>query len=654
MDAGRPVVISTAGHIDHGKTTLVRALTGIDTDRLEEEKRRGITIVLGFAPLSLPGGRPAAVIDVPGHERFVRTMVAGAVGIDIGLLVVSAEEGVMPQTREHLAILELLAVPGLVVAVTRADAVEPDLCELAMLDVRDLLQGSPWNEAPVLAVSGRTGQGLPELLAALARAADLLPPRERGGPFRMPLDRSFVRRGIGVVGTGTAWAGTLSSGSAVELLPQGLTARVRTVQVHGTERAGVQAGERVALSLQGIDAEELRPGTWVVTPQAMSASRQWDVAVQLLPAAPFPLRDGGHARVHHGTAEALAELRLWDEAGEPAPEIGPSGRGFARLIFPEPMAGAAGDRIVLRCESPLLTLGGGRILDPLPPIAVRRRRAVLGAEIRALSAAESPEDHVHALLQRHLPAPVAADELRRRLPWAGPDPKAAAHALCLQGRAFVASQDPPAWVDATVLVEVRAPLLSAVAAWHGEHPLLPGPSAAELRGAVRPPLIDGVLLAALDALTTRGELDRRGSRLALPGRGLGPDARERATLDVLLQRFADGGFHPPPVEDALQGLAPPPDALLWLLEQGELVRVAEDFLIAREPYRVLVARVVAHIEEKGGMSPVEFKELAGLSRRHAIPFLEHLDRVRITSHRGEGRVLRDRPGWLPPGPGAHG
>ncbi|MCO4768723.1 MAG: selenocysteine-specific translation elongation factor [Deltaproteobacteria bacterium] len=651
MNNTSDIIIGTAGHIDHGKTTLVRALTGVDCDRLDEEKQRGITIVLGFAPLDLPSGRRVGVIDVPGHERFVRTMVSGAGGVDVGLLVVAADEGVMPQTREHLDILTLLEVPELLVALNRIDAVDEELAELAELDVRDLLEGSPWEDALVLPVSGLTGEGVPELRAALDEAADRVPARSLSDVFRMPVDRAFSIRGFGTVVTGTTRDGELSSGSTVEVLPGRERVKVRGIQVHGSAADAVGSGQRVALNLQGVSSDSVPVGAWLATPNALACSDQVDVQVTLLASAPRPLPNNSRARLLCGTAEVLATVRLMADDGGPAPEaLEPGETSFAQLALVEPLSAVAGDRFVLRSESPLITLGGGTIIDPEPPLLKRRSRPAAAKLHRALVDAEADDaSRIRALLQRHTGDALDLPALQRRLPMgtrsirdvADAIPEAAA--LRTEPRSWTWGGETARWVESST---------SFVGRHHEEHPLLDGPLLSELRQALVPVPESRLFEALLPLLSADAGLDRRGPRIALAGHEAAPDEAGARALDALVRRLAEGGVHPPPLSEAMAGLELPPDALAWLVDTGELLRVTEDFLVARAPFAELVAKIAAHIEAHGPMGPVDFKELSGLTRRFAMPFLEFLDRQQVTVRKGNGRTLHDRASeWLSPGVG---
>lgn len=645
-DARMSVIVGTAGHIDHGKTTLVRALTGVDCDRLEEEKQRGITIVLGFAPLDLPSGRRVGLVDVPGHERFVRTMVSGAGGVDVGLLVVAADEGVMPQTREHLDILSLLQVREVVVALNRIDAVDEELAELAELDARDLLEGTPWEDCPVLPVSGLTGEGIPELRAAIEAAVERIPPRTTSSIFRMPIDRSFSIRGFGTVVTGTTRDGQLLGGSQVEVFPSRERVKIRGIQVHGETAESVGSGQRVALNLQGVDPSIVPAGAWLATPGALACSEQVDVRLTLLASAERPLPNNSRVRFLCGTGEVLATVRLMADDGGPAPEeLGPGESSFAQLALTEPTATVAGDRFVLRNESPLVTLGGGTVLDPEPPLLKRRNRHPAAALHRVLNDGNSAlSARIAALLERHAGAALDLSALRRRLPIGASSIRETADSL---PDVAPLRADPPAWAWAGVIHRWAEPAARHVTDHHAAHPLLDGPLLSELRRGLTPVPDAKLFDALLDALCAEVGLERRGSRVAMPGHTAAPDATAEKAIATVVRRIEAGGVHPPPMSEALAGLELPPNTQAWLVETGAILRVTEDFFVAREPFSQLVGVIKKHIETHGPMSPTDFKEISGLTRRFAMPFLEFLDRQEVTVRKGNGRTLHERVSqWL--------
>ncbi|HEX5558665.1 MAG TPA: selenocysteine-specific translation elongation factor [Gaiellales bacterium] len=429
MPADQPLTLGTAGHIDHGKTALVAALTGVDTDRLPQEKARGISIELGYAPLALPSGRRLSVVDVPGHERFVRTMVAGATGIDLFLLVVAADDGVMPQTREHLAIVELLEVPAGAVALTKRDLVDDELAELARLGVEELLDEGPYAGSRVVEVSSRTGAGLDALRAALDGLATGAGRGAGEGPVRLPIDRAFTLRGIGTVVTGTLWSGTVAVGDRLAIEPGGREARVRSVQVHDRAVERAEAGQRVALALVGVERAQVRRGQTAATPGTLPRSYRLACRLRVLRSAARPLRHGELVTVHHGTAETPATVVLRD-----APELPPGAEGDLQLRLRRQISAAAGDRVILRLTSPQVTVAGGTVTDPAPP---RSRTPAPTREARPAPARERPAvpeaalASLHARLSEHPLGPPSLE----------PGDAAAIAALVEQGRAVRAGRD---------------------------------------------------------------------------------------------------------------------------------------------------------------------------------------------------------------------
>lgn len=595
------LVIGTAGHIDHGKTTLVRALTGVDLDTLPEERERGITIALGFAPLTLDDGRVVGLVDVPGHERLIRTMVAGASGLDAVMLCVSAVEGVMPQTREHLDILGLLGVESGVLVVTMADAVDAELLELATEEIRDSVRGTFLEHAPYVAVSGLTGAGVPELRRVLAGLARRARPPE--GPFRLPVDRSFARRGFGTVVTGTAWSGRVRDGEDLEVQPalagKALRARLRGVQVHGVKVPEVGAGTRVALNLAGVEVDAVPRGTWLATPGALRPTQVVDARVRWLEDA---AGDGERAVVVlHGTAEIEARLVPLED-------------GLAQLRLAEPLACLPGDRFVLRQASPSRTLGGGQVLDPYFAVA-RRSRAVEG--IPAL---------------RRLAAGDAAAWLHR-CGTGGMDPSLARQ-LRVGTEHTVAIADRVYAVD--VAAGLRAALLATVAELHAEHPLAPGVNRKQAhRGSLRALDERGFVWLVEQALGA-GTLAATASGIRLPNwRVTLGDEHARWTQQVVRtaeQAGWDGAPEPEPHPDR--------EALLHLLrDEGALERIADRYY-APASLRALTDAVRAHLDQHGSLDPAAFKELTGQSRRTAIPLLEWLDEQGVTQRRGDVRVRK--------------
>jgi selenocysteine-specific elongation factor len=611
---GRPLTVGTAGHIDHGKTVLVRALTGVDTDRLPEERRRGISIELGFAQLELPSGRRLSVVDVPGHERFVRTMVAGATGIDLFLLAVAADDGVMPQTREHLAVLEALGVPAGVVAVTKADAVGREEMELAIEDVREVLRNGPYAGAEVVGVSGLNGDGLDQLRASLDRLASGIGGRPpASGPGRLHVDRSFTLKGIGTVVTGTLWTGALEAGQEVRIEPSGRTARIRSVQVHDHPVERAAAGQRVALNLAGADRDQVARGDVVTTGPALAPTYLIDCAVQLAAAA-RPLRRGMRVHLYHGTREAPA--RVTPLAGE---ALEPGTAGFAQLRLERPIVPLAGDRFVIRQVAPPDTIGGGTVIDPRPrkhgpgDDHVKRLAALAGGDpleqlAVALADARSgfgPEDADASLLDRLRTGGRATRVDGRLVRWFSPDRLEEARGRL--GKALERAGDRPAGRGTLAreagLEEASAGvLLDSMVAEGRVRALGPGFVAAG-RNAVEDPLA-ARLLAALE------------------GDGLEPRAPE-ALADAVEAPHER-------VREALERLA---------LEAG-IVRVKPALYYHRSGLEDARRRVVELCTRDGSVTIGRLRDELGTSRKYAQALLEHFDGERLTRRRGDEHILR--------------
>ena len=610
------MILGTAGHIDHGKTTLVRALTGVDTDRLPEEKRRGITIELGFAPLVLDGVGTLGVVDVPGHEAFVRTMLAGATGVDLALLVVAADEGVMPQTREHLAILSLLGVRAGVVALSKCELVDDDWLALVREDVAALLAGSALEGAPVLPVSAQTGQGLAELRAALAARARALPSRDADDLFRMPVDRAFTVKGTGTVVTGTVWSGSLAREATVRILPGARTARVRGLQQHGGPVERVLPGSRAAVALGGVDVSDVARGAVLASDPQWAASRLLRATVALLDGAPA-LGPRTRVRFHLGTADVGARLVATGGA------IRPGERRGVRIVLDDAVAARAGDRFVLRSASPLATIGGGIVDDPLPP---HRRSRPWPAP------AASPGEQLHRLVEEAGAAGVERATLAVRL---GVAPSAAASAIGSLARRVEAIGD--RLYASGILDRLVDGVVADVERFHRESPLEPGSPLGTIRARLGAPEL-------ADAVVRRGVASRRlavdGGLARIPGFSAASGGPQRERMDRLRIALESAGREPPSVGElmALHGAEVP--ALLRLLERDkQVVPVEADRYYAPAAVEALVEQMRRAMEPGREYSPAELREILGVSRKYLIPFLEYCDRRGVTGRRTGGRVL---------------
>jgi selenocysteine-specific elongation factor len=607
----RSIIVGTAGHIDHGKTSLVRRLTGIDTDRLEEEKRRGISIELGFAHLDLGEGVRAGFVDVPGHERFVRTMLAGVSGIDVVLLVIGADEGIKPQTREHFDICRLLGVERGIVVLTKADLVDAEWMELVRMEVEEFVAGSFLERAPVLPVSAKTGEGIEALQTELRKLAHALKPRDAAATFRLPIDRSFAMKGFGTVVTGTLMAGSVAVEQEVELYPTGRRLRVRGLQVHGKAAAKAVAGQRTAVNLAGIEHGQIERGMVLSEPGWFEPVRVVDARLQLLPSAKaLKLRTLVH--LHAGTAETVAEMRLLEGTA-----LQPGESAWVRLRLRTGLLLLPADRCILRQFSPVVTLGGATVAEIAPPRRTNPER------LQALAAATPAAAALLLVTESAVGLDRAA--LRRKLGVAPELP----NGLIACGSHVVAHS----WAQARLSLAEKA-----LAAFHRANPLQAGMPKEELRGKVLPQA-PAHLFDALLAMTTKLTADQDLVRLSTHQVQLRED--ESAAREKMEQAFRQGGLATPGLNDVLAhcGVEGARAKLLlqMLLKERRLVKVSEDLVYHADTLTGLKALLTARKGQSFGVG--EFKEWTGVSRKYAIPLLELLDRERITRRAGEQRLI---------------
>ena len=616
------MILGTAGHIDHGKTTLVRALTGVDTDRLPEEKRRGITIDLGFAPLVLEGVGQLGVVDVPGHEAFVRTMVAGATGIDLVLLVVAADSGVMPQTREHLAILSLLGVRSGVVALTKCDLVDAEWLALVEEDVRATLGTSSLAGAAIVPVSSTTGEGLDALRRALADVAATIPERSSDDIFRLPVDRAFTVRGTGTVVTGTVWSGTLARDATVRLFPSDTTARVRGLHVHGHVVDTVRAGDRAAIALVGVELDQVRRGAVLVQSDAWASTRVIRADVSLLPDAAVTLGPRSRVRFHLGTNEVGARLVVRDAPLEPGVTLS------ARVVLDEPIVVRAGDRFVLRAASPASTLGGGIVTDPLAPLRARPWRLE----------SRDPRTTLAALADEAGAAGVSVRELPVRL---GIMPRDVEPLLATVEGWRVGSR----FLSVSARDRLTRAARSVLESYHAEHPLEPGAPLQWLRSRLDAP--DEVATAILALLAASGDIVATSGVAANAAFAPTLDAAHSALRDAMIAALGSAGIEPPSLDELAASLGATSDGVLelarWLAREGSVVAVEPGRYFARIAVDGLHARMAAGMADGKEYSPGELRDLLGLTRKFLIPFLEYCDREGYTVRVELGRRLVARP-----------
>jgi selenocysteine-specific elongation factor len=625
----RHIVLGTAGHIDHGKSALVQSLTGTDPDRLEEEKRRGITIDLGFADVEIAPGRVLSFVDVPGHERFVRHMVAGATGIDAVLLVVAADQGVQPQTREHLDICSLLGLRRGVVALTKCDLVDQELREVAALELRETLAGGFLAEAPLVPVSARTGEGLETLREELLGLFDGVAPRPASGVTRLPVDRSFVLHGFGTVVTGTLVAGTLSEGLEAEILPGGRRGRVRGLQVHHRPVRQAVAGQRTAVNLQGLDCEDVPRGSTVTVPGALSTTRRLWASVRLLPTAPEALRRGGPVRFHQGTCERAARIRVLGE--------GEDGLLRAEIYLDRDSVLIPGDRFILRRPAPVDTVGGGTVVDANPP------RPKPGSALAFDPSSLEIENAVRLRLVRARASGKEPAALARELGTSLED--LLAHAEGLEASETLV-QAAGRWIDGEVWRRVEEQTLRNLERFHAAEPVRTGLSREELRVRTERGLPREAWRLLLERLAAGGQLSLRGESVALAGHEVRLSAGEREMVDRIEAAYRGGGLEPPELERVVEPaeLAGATKLVDLLLAQGRLVRIQDGKLFHAEALEELVARLLRRAGQSTRLSVPDFKELAGVTRKHAIPLLEYLDAQRVTRRLGNDREILLQPG----------
>ena len=632
------LILGTAGHIDHGKTSLVKALTGIDTDRLKEEKERGITIELGFAHLELPeAGVRFGIVDVPGHERFVRSMVAGVGGMDLVMLVIAADEGIMPQTREHLEICQLLGVKQGLVALTKIDMVDPDWLGLVSEEVRDYLAGSFLGDAPVVPVSSRTGAGLEELKSALAGLAAAVEEKKAEGPFRLPVDRVFTVTGFGTVVTGTLVAGEIAVGDEAEILPSGRACRVRGIQTHGRKEERAGAGQRVAVNLQGVEHSELVRGDIVVPRHVFRTTRSVDARLDYLPSAPRELKHRAILRLHSATYEVPAQVILIDRD-----TLQPGDAAFVQLRLKSPVLLLPGDPFVLRAYSPQATLGGGVVLDPAPPRRRRRSEAAL-ALLDALGGG-TDADKIRLMVAESLYSGVSQEEIVLR---SGLSPKKTEGALTplLSGGELVqAVREPRIMVTRDAFAGLKELLMRETEEFLRDNPLKEGIGKEELKTRLpkrSDPRFFGPLLAALEK---EGKLVADRDLVKLPGRK-GAVTADQAGLQAKVEAaLQSGGMEPPTVKelgDTLGGSEKEVlDHLNLLAREERAVKIKSDLFYAPEPIAAIREKLVTRLKETGEITPGEFRELTGLSRKFMIPLLEYFDQEKVTIRVGDKRLLR--------------
>lgn len=635
------VVVGTAGHIDHGKTSLVFALTGIDADRLKEEKDRGITIDIGFADLSI-GDLQIGFVDVPGHERFVRNMLAGAHGIDLVMLVVAADEGLMPQTREHFDICRLLEVKSGLVVITKCDLVDAELLELVRLEIAEYVAGSFLDQAPVVEVSSKTGAGIAELKATLARLSDKLADRDSKAIARLPIDRAFTIKGFGAVVTGTLVAGTISLGEELQLHPaDGKICKVRGLQVHGKSTKTARAGERTAINLQGVELEELTRGQVLSTSGLLRSGHLIDVKLNLLPSAAKPLRNRSRVRLYHGTSEVVSRVIMPGRS-----ELQPGETAYTQLRLEAPILALPGDRFIIRSYSPAVTIGGGSVVDVLTTKHHSRNASKVLAQMEALDTSSSLT-RIEKLLG--IAGPQGCD-LATLVARTGLPPgvvEETCEVLVKSKKATQITRNPPFLIDAREFDAIRLRIKELLRDWHTARPLEAGMGKETLREKGFSRLSAELFRAAIDVMSSRGEIVAEKDLIRLASHKVALTEEEEGAKERISQQYRESGFQPPLLEDLIRGLGTetrlPTDKLRrfasMLINAGTLVKIGDHYF-HRDSLSELTVQLKAHKELNGPQLDVGiFKEITGVSRKYAIPLLEYLDRSRVTRRTGETREI---------------
>jgi len=631
------LILGTAGHIDHGKTSLVKALTGIDTDRLKEEKARGITIELGFAHLELPDGTCFGIVDVPGHERFVRAMVAGVGGMDLVMLVIAADEGIMPQTREHLDILRLLGVKNGLVALTKSDLVEREWLDLVTEEVRDFVAGSFLEGAPICPVSSRSGAGLDQLRAELARLANGVDEKRREGSFRLPVDRLFTVAGFGTVVTGTLLSGEIRVNDELELLPSGRVGRVRGIQAHGAKTEIGRAGQRLAVNLQGIDLDQARRGDVVVPRGVFRPTRAVDVRLDYLASAPRPLKHRATLRLHSATYEVSAQVILLDRDA-----LQPGESAYVQLRLKEAALLLSGDSYILRMSAPAITVGGGVVLDPFPPR--RRRRSSEALELLEAFGREEIGRTIALIIAQSLLSGISFDDILLRSGCPRKVAEAALAALLSSGEALQLTREPRLFLAKDAFESLKKGLLNELAAFLDANPLKEGMGKEELKTRLPKRSDPRFFTPLLSALEREGSVvpDREIVKLG------GKVVRKNTALDDLSGKIArflrEGGSEPPTVREIMEQFSCDEkcvrDNLALLARNGEVARISSDLFYSSTALDGLREKLLTHLREKGEITPPEYRELTGLSRKFLIPLLEYFDSEKLTIRVGDKRLAR--------------
>jgi len=633
----KQIILGTAGHIDHGKTSLIKAITGTDTDRLKEEKERGITIELGFASLDLPGGQHLGIVDVPGHEKFVKNMVAGATGIDIVAMVIAADEGVMPQTREHMEICTLLGVRHGLIVMTKTDLVEEEWLELALEDIREFSQGTFLEDAPILPVSSVTGEGLPELISALDEIAGNIPQRPPSTLFRLPIDRVFTMKGFGTVITGTIVSGQINVGETIMVYPTGITSKVRGIQVHNQSAESAEAGTRTAINFQGLDKAAVQRGEVLSTPGALVASYMVDVSFHYLASNKKPLKNRTLIRFHTGTSEKMGYLILLDQE-----ELPPGQTIVAQLRLDSAVAIVKDDRFVVRSYSPVRTIGGGQVINPIPQKHKRLRQDVVEG-LQQLTD-DDPEVIISQHIQQAGYSGVSFSHLKIMTNLTDKQLDTVLQHLLSQKTITQTDKDNRIFLHQTTFDKLIQNCGDYLANYHSDNPLKAGMSKEELKSKF-PQLSDPkVFNLILNQMIKSGQITQEENTVRLSDHRVSLGADQADIRQKLLDIYQKGGLQPPYFREVPGMLGADPnhtkEVLMLLVEEGHIVKTKDDLYFHVTAITELKSRLVDFLKSNGEITTPRFKEMTGASRKYVIPLIEYFDACKVTLRVGDSRKLR--------------
>jgi selenocysteine-specific elongation factor len=635
----KQIILGTAGHIDHGKTSLIKAITGTDTDRLKEEKKRGITIELGFASLDLPGGQHLGIVDVPGHEKFVKNMVAGATGIDIVVMVIAADEGVMPQTREHMEICTLLGIEHGLIAMTKTDMVEEEWLELALEDIREFCQGTFLEDSPIIPVSSVTGEGLPELISALDDIAGSIPVRPPSSLFRLPIDRVFTMKGFGTVITGTLVSGQINVGDTIMVFPAGITSKVRGLQVHNQSAESAAAGMRTAINFQGLDKAAVKRGDVLSVPGALVASYMVDISFHYLASNKKPLKNRTLVRFHTGTSEVMGYLILLDQEELPAGQT-----TVAQLRLDSPVAIVKDDRFVVRSYSPVRTIGGGQVLNPIP----QKHKRMRGDVVEGLQhlAGDDPESIISQQIQQAGYGGVSFSHLKIMTNLTDKQLDTACQHLLSQKAIIQTDKEKRIFLHQAVFDQLINKSSEYLGAYHADNPLKAGMPKEELKSKF-PQLSDPKIFnLVLNQMIKSNQIVQEENTVRLSDHRVSLGADHADVRKKIINLYQQGGLQPPYFRDVPKLLDVDPqhtkDVMLLLVEEGLIVKTKDDLYFHIDAITGLKNKLVEFLKSNGDITTPQFKEMTGVSRKFVIPLIEYFDASKVTLRVGDSRKLRSK------------